>query len=208
MLNIASFYRYIKEFAKILRTKFESRFPECGSHNIHYCISHYLDPYRRGILLEMVFKNMDQVKSEIIKRWSKPVAENNNNTEAAVPNNDNVTGDNDNPDDPLEELMLLKRNQQAEVAGNVENESETAIRMELARYEAMPKIKKDDDIQKWWLSVKEVLPIMFDGAKGELAIAVSSSKSERAFSKSGRVCFNSWLCKVLFNYYFFRLPQL
>ena len=133
---------------------------------------------------------MDQVKSEFIKMWSKPVTENNNNDEAAVPNNDNVHGDGDNPDDPLEELMLLKRHQQAEVAGNAQNESETAIRMELARYEAMPKIKKDDDIQKWWLSVKEVLPIMFNGAKGELAIAVSSSKSERTFSKSGRVSSN------------------
>ena len=32
-----------------------------------------------------------------------------------------------------------------------------------------------------------MLPIMFNGAKGQLAIAVSSSKYERTFSKSGKI---------------------
>ena len=93
-------------FAGVLKNNLAIRFPNEGSDNMVYCIAAYVDPYDRGVLLEMVYKNLTAVKEEIVRRWG---VETNNNLRA-LPNPVSV------PEDSIESMQRRRREQQAAAA--------------------------------------------------------------------------------------------
>ena len=178
-------------FANVLLQSFERRFPECGSSNMLYALAHYLDPSRKGIICEMVYNNLTEVKGEISSRWS-PEEDNNNQVEQASNANQN-DGENE---DPLEQLFRLKSQQLQQSEPANASAIENPYKEEMIRYDAKPKAKTTVDILKWWLNEKDDLPLLFKIAQEVLGIPVSSCKSERVFSKSGMVSLAKIIHKI------------
>ena len=143
-----------------------------------YCLGHFLDPQRKGIICEMVYKNLKQVKEEVVRQINVTI---NNNNE---PEDQTATPESEEPSDPLEQLFRLKNQQQGAAVP-----SSNPVIAEIEKYEALPKAKASENILEWWLNQKENLPLLFKVAQKVLGIPVSSSKSERVFSTSGLVIY-------------------
>ena len=170
----------------------EQRFPKCGSDNLMYAVAHLLDPWSRGVLLEMKFGNMEAVKTKLVENWTKLV---NNNT---APDRDNFhdavpVGADVETVDPMEELLNLR--QQRETAGNQDagNPESEAMRNELSRFLSKPKITSNTDKLEWWRQQSD-LPTLKKIAQELFAAPPSSSTSERVFSKAGQVSVILDLC--------------
>lgn len=178
-------------FAGVLKNNLAIRFPNEGSDNMVYCIAAYVDPYDRGVLLEMVYNNLPAVKEEIVRRWG---VETNNNLQA-VPNPVSVS------EDPIENMRRRRTEQQA-AASNEPGQTRCKLREEMVRYEMKPPVDKDVDVSGWW-SHQDDLPILKRVAREILGVMVSSSSSERVFSTSGKVN-NSFSSTKSFLYSFKR----
>merc|ERR1711879_387484 len=111
-----------------------------------------------------------------IERW-EPL-----NVPADVNSNNNHLGPVDVDGDDLDALLRQKHNQ-----GSLQHEDTSVLGEEMKRYEAKPKVEKTVDICDWW-SKQEDLPTLRKVAREILCIPASSSKSERVFSTSGKVC--------------------
>ena len=164
----------------------EQRFPKCGSDNLMYAVAHLLDPWSRGVLLEMKFGNMEAVKTKLVENWTNLV---NNNIAPDQENfHDTVPVAAVETVDPMEEFLNLR--QQRETAGNHDagNPEGEAMIDELSRFLSKPKITSDTDKLEWWRKQSD-LPTLKKIAQELFAAPPSSSTSERVFSKAGQVSF-------------------
>ena len=173
-------FRAAIDFAKILKKKLENRVGKCGTGNLLLCVSHYLDPYSHGVILKK-FGVFEQTKEEMKDLWNDVIPErNNNNASATVQNTDD-----DNDLDPIEKLLKLDdvQNARAPVADVV-----SPLDLEMRLYESKPRIEKTGDRLAWWRQQKE-LKLLRVIAQEVLSVPISSAKSERVFSTSGRVSY-------------------
>ena len=102
-----------------------------------YCFGHYIDPYSRGIILEKKYNNFDMTKRAMKEKF-EVTQEVRTNAEPAEEILD--------MDDPMEMLI----SQRVAVPENTQVE-QTAIEIEMQRYESLPKVSKDVDVVKWWV---------------------------------------------------------
>ena len=174
-----SYDKATKKFARLFRANIEKRVPACGTLVDVYRFGHYFDPYSRGILLDVKFKNLEDVKLEIKLRWE--VTDTNSSNSAVSESEMQV--DDTNESDPLEAMIRMREAHQSAAAPD----TLSPLELEFLKYEKLPKVKKDVDALKWWMGHKDVLPLMFKIAQELLGIPVSSSKSERIFSTAGRI---------------------
>ena len=83
--------------------------------------------------------------------------------------------------DPVEQLIAARDRRTVGIGPH------QGVDAEFRSFENMPRIKKDDDRQKWWTQHKTQLPILFGIAQEIFSVPSSSAKSERVFSSAGQV---------------------
>ena len=181
--NIDSIFMYTRcsqAFAKLMREKIEERYPDCGSDDLFLAVAHLLDPWSRGVLLEMKFGNIEDVKTLMIQKWTNLV----NNNPPPPPETENEEALNV-ADDPLEELMNRRDQVESRNDGSDSPESQS-LRDEISRFFGKPKVSSETDKLAWWAK-QDDLPTLKKICREVYAIPVSSSKSERVFSQAGKV---------------------
>ena len=122
--------------------------------------------------MEKKFQVMEETKQQIVTELTQPDALNTIATQP-VPEIDE--------DDPLEKMLNEK------TACQPETLSLSPIEVEMQQYESLPRVGKDMDVCQWWFQNSKKFPVLFEGAKHYLGVAVSSSGSERVFSTCGRI---------------------
>ena len=174
------------------------RIPDCGTKNKLYSVGHYLDPYYRGIILK-TYDKLHAVKKNIVDTWECAATESNNNSEVNEENQDS----NCDEDDPIEKLMRAEtsrtggqgmshvasssRSSRSRSGAGMLHEA-SPLEVEFQIFENKPKVMKDVDRLKWWGNdAQNDLPKLRRIAQEVLSVPVSSAKSERTFSKSGKV---------------------
>ena len=125
----------------------------------------------RGVLLETMNK-LDQTKKIIKDRWD---------SNTLIEGADMLETTDEIEFDPVEQLIAA-RDRRTVGVGPLEG-----VDAEFRCFENMPRIKRDEDRQKWWMQHKTQLPILFGVAQEVLSVPSSSAKSERVFSSAGQV---------------------
>ena len=160
----------------------EDRVKRCGTNNFLLCVSHYLDPYSHGILLKQ-FGVFDQTKEQMKEVWNIIPEQNNNRNDVQI-----IDAEDDDTDiDPVEKLLKLDDQQQN--PRQPVNDVLSPLELEMRIYENKPRIEKNGDRLSWWKQ-QEDLKLLKVIAQEVLSIPISSAKSERVFSTSGRVSFS------------------
>ena len=93
--------------------------------------------------------------------------------------------------DPVDQLL-------AERDVRADGQPMRGIDAEFMAFEAMPRVKKEDDRLDFWRKHKSQLPILFGIVQEILSVPCSSAKLERVFSSAGLVC--SYFRSVLYSY--------
>ena len=76
------------------------------------------------------------------------------------------------------------------------------LEVEFQIFENKPKVTKDVDRLKWWANeAQNDLPKLRRIAQEVLSVPVSSAKSERTFSKSGKVTLLNYLASQIIMYF-------
>ena len=127
--------------------------PSCGTSVDIYNFGHYLDPYSRGILLDVKFKILENVKAKMKSKWENLEASSNFTTA----DTDEFTVDDPDELDPLEAMLNLREAQR----NNAVESSTSPLELEFKKYESMPKTRKDVNPLTWWHSKKDELPLLF-----------------------------------------------
>lgn len=171
------------------------RIPDCGTRNSLYSVGHYLDPYYRGIILK-TYNKLTRVKKNIVDTWECATTESNNNSE--VNDNEENPDSNIDEDDPIEKLLRAENSRTGgEGMSHVARRSRSSrsvlhvaspLEVEFQIFENKPKVSKEVDRLHWWgHDAQNDLPKLRRIAQEVLSVPVSSAKSERTFSKSGKV---------------------
>ena len=161
--------------------KFEARFPRYGSDNFVYAVAHYLDPHARGILLDYEFKTLDHVKSELVNMYEHNGGVNND----VIPIGQEDTQNNSDQLNVIERLLQIRKQRNSLQSTS---RTESALEIEFRIFESKPAVESSVDILHWWNKQSDLVQLK-DIAREYLGLLVSSAKSERVFSKSGKVSY-------------------
>ena len=147
----------------------------CGAKSDLFAISHYLDPFFRGVVLEELGL-MNDVKEKIKERWTVLHEPNNNHEPAETPTFSPTI------EDPTERLLAARKKKTPSQAVEL-----SEIEKEFLIFEDEPGVEKSVDRCAWYRERKRKLPLLFKIAQELFAIPASSASSERVFSSSGLV---------------------
>ena len=115
--------------------------------------------------------------------WNIIPEQNNNRNDVQI-----IDAEDDDTDiDPVEKLLKLDDQQQN--PRQPVNDVLSPLELEMRIYENKPRIEKNGDRLSWWKQ-QEDLKLLKVIAQEVLSIPISSAKSERVFSTSGRVSFS------------------
>ena len=194
-----------------MRQQINNRIPDCGTKNNLYSVGHYLDPYYRGIILK-TYNKLTSVKKNIVDTWECVATESNNNSEV----NEESPESNIDEEDPIEKLLRADtsrtgREGMSHVASSSRGSRSRSsmsmlhvaspLEVEFQIFENKPKVTKDVDRLKWWGNeAQNDLPKLRRIAQEVLSVPVSSAKSERTFSKSGKVTLLNYLASQIILY--------
>ena len=167
--------RYGITFARTLLTCTEERFPDCGTESIENSAANFLSPHYKGIHLTL-FNRFDSTKDTLTKVCNERNLDGNQN----IPIENEIVANTDlSPTSRLRQKLLAK---------SVSPNNESQLSKEFYTYENLPVCPSSMNVLAWWKQHQEMLPVLSKLARLYLAIPASSTKSERLFSASGRVC--------------------
>ena len=136
-----------------------------------------MDPRAKGILLEVEFKSLNKVKHDIVRKyghmdvWTAPENEHENVAE--------YSGD-------IIDQLLLRRQRLNATSASCSNDLQAVYEKEFRLFESKPPADRSVNVLQWWKEQVDLVHLK-DLAMEILCIMVSSAKSERVFSKSGRL---------------------
>ena len=125
----------IQSMAETLETNLDKRFPNSGTDNVFNCMSHYLDPASKGIILHE-FEKFESTKEEIVKMCRRyiPAAHPQENAQPQI--EDEVCEDDDNLTGV--ERLLKRRRLSGDLSVRPAAQSVSEIDVEMQNYEALP----------------------------------------------------------------------
>ena len=158
-----------------MQNNLEVRFPNKGMESLERRAANYLDPTLKGVHLGL-FAKMRTTKLEMEQRWGAMVSE----VGSSQPESETVESGNLSPTS-----KLLK------VTKGVRDLDGTPLQQEMRLYEATDSPSRPCDICQWWKMFEPQFPMLAKLARMIFAIPASSAKSERTFSKAGRMVTSS-----------------
>ena len=172
-------------FARILREKLNSRFPQFGTDRSLNRMGNLLNPALKGVHLKLVDKYEETKKEmeEKLKEWmeeemDKPVEEEDGGSPPAKIS-------------PTEMLKRRMRQEEERRGGARRSDIFTApqskFERECSTYELLADADSSIDLLLWWKVHQQQLPLLSNLARIVFAVPAASSKSERVFSVAGNI---------------------
>ena len=157
-----------------MQANLEVRFPNKGMDRLERRAANYLDPTLKGVHLGL-YAMMRSTKLEMEERWGPLISE------VAGPQRDREDGVEVGNLSPTSKLLKVTQ------AQGVRDLDSTPLQHEMRLFEATDSPGRPCDILQWWKMFEPNFPMLAKLARMIFAIPASSAKSERTFSKAGRM---------------------
>ena len=179
---------FTSQFAQVLMSKIENRFPNCSAFNDIHAIGNYIDPAFKGVHLETLGV-MESTKEKILERWNYlEVDESGGTVNQGEALEDTEVAEHTREASEEDPTLKLIRARKKSGVGEAQPGRTSQLRKEMEFYEAdvgMEDIEPGGDRLDWWKKHEKMLPMLSKVAKQILGIPCSSAKSERVFSTGG-----------------------
>ena len=140
----------VSQFAGLLKSSFEKRYPECGARVKVYAVAHFLDPANKGCVLEVYPGAYEDAREELLK-YLKDFEKSPETAPAAAAlaeTGDEMSTDDDSNLSAVERLLKRRRVSGDRVESQPRTQSIPAPELEIQTYENLQVIRVEFIIRK------------------------------------------------------------